>query len=254
MTAPVVVLTGATKGIGRHLAGKLIEADVGLIAVARSADLLEELKGSAPDGHVVVVAGDVTEPATALRTVESALQAFGRIDVLINNAGGSGGPPPQQEPTLEEKVERWESAIRANLISQILFCEVVVPVMKEQGQGRIVNVSSSGGRAWARVGDVAYVASKAGVLGITHQLARQLAPFGITVNAVAPGTVLASDRVRGRWAGLSEEQRRAALASIPMGRLAELDEVTGPILFLALGESDYMTGTTLDVNGGFHMG
>ncbi|MGZ8754437.1 MAG: SDR family NAD(P)-dependent oxidoreductase [Acidimicrobiia bacterium] len=254
MTAPVVVLTGATKGIGRHLAGKLIEADVRLVAVARSADLLDELKGRAPEGHVVVVAGDVTEPVVALRTVASALETFGRIDVLINNAGGSGGPPPQQEPTLEEKMVRWEGAIRANLISQILFCEVVVPVMKEQGRGRIVNMSSSGGRAWARVGDVAYVASKAGVLGVTRQLARQLAPFGITVNAVAPGTVLASDRVRGRWADLSEEKRRAALASIPMGRLAELDEVIGPILFLALGESDYMTGTVLDVNGGFYMG
>jgi len=254
MTAPVVVLTGATKGIGRHVAGKLIEAGVRLVAVARSADLLEELKESAPDDYLVVVAGDVTEPATAVRTVESAREAFGRIDVLINNAGGSGDLPPQREPTLEEKVERWERAIRANLISQILFCEVVVPVMKEQGRGRIVNISSSGGRAWARVGDVAYVASKAGVLGVTRQLARQLGPFGITVNAVAPGTVLASDRVRGRWGGLSEDQRQAALASIPMGRLAELDEVTGPILFLALGESDYMTGTTLDVNGGFHMG
>jgi 3-oxoacyl-[acyl-carrier protein] reductase len=134
-----------------------------------------------------------------------------------------------------------------------MFCDTVAPVMTDAGQGRILNVSSSGGRSYARVSDASYGAAKAGVLGLTRQLAHQLGPHGITVNAIAPGTTLASPRVSERIEALPHDVRTRILESIPLRRFATTQDIVGPMEFLCVGDSDYITGAVLDVNGGFYM-
>jgi NAD(P)-dependent dehydrogenase (short-subunit alcohol dehydrogenase family) len=170
------------------------------------------------------------------------------VDILVNNAGGGTSLRFLEEVTAED----WDLTVNSNLKSAFLCCQGVVPAMKRQRSGRIVNVSSVAGRNVSRLSGPQYSSAKAGVLGLTRHLAQDLGPFGITVNAVAPGPTLV-DRVAKKWSFRSEQDRSHILENIPLGRLAQPEEVATVIAFLASADASYVTGVTIDVNGGSFM-
>lgn len=246
----VAIVTGSSDGIGR--AAALIFAREGgqVVLNARGQDRLEATRTAlqAVGKPPLVVAGNVSQAAVVERLVGEALQQFGRIDILVNNAGGGTLLRFLEEVTEEE----WDLTVDSNLKSAFLCCKAVAPAMKRQQYGRIVNVSSVAGRNVSRLSGPQYSSAKAGMLGLTRHLAQDLGPFGITANAVAPGPTLV-DRVARKWALRSEEDRARILANIPLGRLAAPEEVATVIAFLASDDAAYVTGVTIDVNGGSFM-
>ncbi|HEX9899441.1 MAG TPA: SDR family NAD(P)-dependent oxidoreductase [Candidatus Methylomirabilis sp.] len=248
--AKVAIITGSSDGIGR--AAALIFAREGgqVVLSARGRDRLEAARASvqAVGKPPLVVAGDVSQASVVERLVGETLQHFGRVDILVNNAGGGTSLRFLEEVTAED----WDLTVNSNLKSAFLCCQAVVPAMKRQRYGRIVNVSSVAGRNVSRLSGPQYSSAKAGVLGLTRHLAQDLGPFGIAVNAVAPGPTLV-DRVAKKWSLRSEEDRSHILENIPLGRLAQPEEVATVIAFLASGDASYVTGVTIDVNGGSFM-
>jgi NAD(P)-dependent dehydrogenase (short-subunit alcohol dehydrogenase family) len=196
----------------------------------------------------LVVAGSVSDRAVVERLAGETLQRFGRIDILVNNAGGGTALRFLEEVTEAD----WDYTLNSNLKSAFLCCQAVAPAMKAQRAGRIVNVSSVAGRNVSRLSGPQYSSAKAGLLGLTRHLAQDLGPFGITVNTVAPGPTLV-ERVAKKWALHAAEERARLLAAIPLGRLAQPEEVATVIAFLASEEAAYVTGVTIDVNGGSFM-
>jgi NAD(P)-dependent dehydrogenase (short-subunit alcohol dehydrogenase family) len=246
----VAIVTGSSDGIGK--AAALIFAREGgqVVLNARGAERLQtacaavQAVGKPP----LAVAGNVSQAAVVTRLVDETLQQFGRVDILVNNAGGG-----TLLRFLEEVTEEgWDHTVNSNLKSAFLCCQAVAPVMKQQRYGRIVNVSSVAGRNVSRLSGPQYSSAKAGLLGLTRHLAQDLAPFGVTVNAVAPGPTLV-DRVAKKWALRSPEDQGHILANIPLGRLAQPEEVGTVIAFLASDDASYVTGVTIDVNGGSFM-
>ncbi|MBI1999625.1 MAG: 3-oxoacyl-ACP reductase FabG [candidate division NC10 bacterium] len=246
----VAIVTGSSDGIGR--AAALIFAREGgqVVLNARGQDRLEATRTAlqAVGKPPLVVAGNVSQAAVVERLVGDTLQQFGRMDILVNNAGGGTLLRFLEEVTEEE----WDLTVDSNLKSAFLCCKAVAPAMKRQQYGRIVNVSSVAGRNVSRLSGPQYSSAKAGMLGLTRHLAQDLGPFGITANAVAPGPTLV-DRVARKWALRSEEDRARILANIPLGRLAAPEEVATVIAFLASDDAAYVTGVTIDVNGGSFM-
>jgi NAD(P)-dependent dehydrogenase (short-subunit alcohol dehydrogenase family) len=246
----VAIVTGSSDGIGK--AAALIFAREGgqVVLNARGPERLEATRaavqavGKAP----LVVTGSVSDRAVVERLAGETLQRFGRIDILVNNAGGGTALRFLEEVTEED----WDSTLTANLKSAFFCCQAVAPTMKQQRYGRIVSVSSVAGRNVSRLSGPQYSSAKAGMLGLTRHLAQDLGPFGITVNAVAPGPTLV-DRVAKKWALRSDEDRARILANIPLGRLAQPQEVAAVIAFLASDDAAYVTGVTIDVNGGSFM-
>lgn len=167
---------------------------------------------------------------------------------MINNAGG-GSPPRAVEDVTDED---WEQNLTNNLTSTFLICRHVVPIMKKQGYGRIVNVSSVAGRTRGRLSGSPYSAAKSGLQGFTRHLAWELGSFGITVNAVAPG-ITNTERVIRKWDQRTDEDQQRIQQNIALQRFAEPEEVASAITFLASKEASYITGVTLDVNGGIFM-
>lgn len=246
----VAIVTGSSDGIGR--AAALIFAREGgqVVLNARGQDRLEAARTAiqAVGKPPFVVAGNVSQAAVVERLVGEVLQQFGRIDILVNNAGGGTLLRFLEEVTEED----WDLTVDSNLKSAFLCCKAVAPAMKRQRYGRIVNVSSVAGRNVSRLSGPQYSSAKAGMLGLTRHLAQDLGPFGITANAVAPGPTLV-DRVARKWALRSEDDRARILANIPLGRLAAPEEVAAVIAFLASDDAAYVTGVTIDVNGGSFM-
>ncbi|MEK6716636.1 MAG: 3-oxoacyl-ACP reductase family protein [candidate division NC10 bacterium] len=246
----VAIVTGSSDGIGK--AAALIFAREGgqVVLNARGQDRLEAARTAlqAVGKPPLVIAGNVSQAAVVERLVGEALQQFGRIDILVNNAGGGTMLRFLEEVTEED----WDLTVDSNLKSAFLCCKGMAPAMKRQQSGRIVNVSSVAGRNVSRLSGPQYTSAKAGMLGLTRHLAQDLGPFGITVNAVAPGPTLV-DRVARKWALRTEDDRARILANIPLGRLAAPEEVAAVIAFLASDDAAYVTGVTIDVNGGSFM-
>ncbi len=238
-----VLITGAGAGIGEAAARAFAELGASVALADRDEAAVRALAGEL-DG-AIAVAADVTSPAEVEAAVAAALESFGRLDVLVNSAGGFR----RRVPTWEMPVDEWDEVVDANLKGVFLCCRAALPPMLEAGYGRIVNVSSGAGRAVTHVSASHYAAAKAGVLGLTRHLAREVADRGVTVNAVAPGTTLTP-----RIEQLYDARRLEEIAEgIPIGRLAVPDDHVAPIVFLASEGSRYVTGVTLDVVGGRYL-
>jgi NAD(P)-dependent dehydrogenase (short-subunit alcohol dehydrogenase family) len=181
--------------------------------------------------------------------VQKTAEAFGRIDILVNNAGGGFNLPNKLEEITDEI---WDRVVDANLKGTFICSRAVAPYMKQQKSGRIINLSSKAGRYGGELTGIQYSSAKAGVMGLTRQLAKDLGPFGITSNAIAPGLALSSPRVEKLWMERkTEEERKATIQAIPLRRLSTVDEQASVILFLASDDASYVSGVTIDVNGGW---
>lgn len=239
----VAIVTGASRGIGRAAAIRLAAAGAAVVAAARGdhADgVAGEIRGAG--GRAVAVSADVTDPRRIDAMVRTALDEYGRIDVLVNNAG-----IVRDRLALRMSPADWDAVVATNLTAAFNCARAVLRPMIRQRGGRIVNVGSVVGRM-GNPGQANYAASKAGLEGFSRALAREVASRGITVNVVAPG-MIDTDMT----AKLDESAQAAMLGQIPMGRLGTTEDVAGAICFLASDEAAYVTGHVLAVNGGMYM-
>ena len=247
LSGQVALITGANRGIGKATADIFGQAGAKVALVARNSDLLADVAATLRNVHpqqgqsetVLALTADVSAEAQVNQAVQQTLEAWGRIDILVNNAG-VGGPGPVDQIDLAA----WERLMAINLTGAYLCAKAVVPTMKQQGYGRIINISSITAQTGGVSGGVHYSAAKGGMLAMTKTLARDLAPFKVTVNAITPGQI---DTSMGR---LDPEAEARLTKVIPLGRLGKPEEIAYPTLFLASPMAAYITGATLDVNGG----
>ncbi|NIA08077.1 MAG: glucose 1-dehydrogenase [Actinobacteria bacterium] len=249
----VAIVTGSSGGLGRVIAlilakegAKVVINDINEDALKATALEIEKL-----GQPVLVCPADVTNKAQIEGMVQSAVNKFGSVDILVNNAGGALHTPA---PLAEVQEEHWNKVIDVNLKGAFFCCQAVIAQMRRQKTGgKIVNISAMAGRTYATLAGAQYTSAKAGIGGLTRHLAREFGPDGINVNAVAPTVMLTGERVKGLWQAKTEEERNRTLQSIPLRRLAEPEEVARVVLFLASEDASYVTGVTLDVNGGRFM-
>ena len=242
-TKRVAWVTGASRGIGRAIALKIAVTGFVVVASARSnnADaVVDKINGEG--GKAVALSLDVTDSDSILNVAKTAVEQFGSIDVLVNNAG-----IVRDQLLMRMKPEDWDTVIATNLTAVYGCCQSVLRPMMKQRSGRIINISSVVGQS-GNPGQTNYSASKAGLIGFSKSLAREVASRGITVNVVAPG-MIDTDMT----AGLDERAREALSAQIPMARLGVPDEVASVVCFLASHEASYITGQVVAVNGGLYM-
>jgi NAD(P)-dependent dehydrogenase (short-subunit alcohol dehydrogenase family) len=246
----VAIVTGGGHGIGRAYC----------LALAREGArvVVSEIDGKAAEATRELVWGegvetlalqtDVADEASTLAMARATVERFGRIDVLVNNAAVFATIPISRALIEEISVAEWDRVMAVNLRGVFLACRAVLPAMKAAGAGRIINISS--GTAFnGSATRIHYVASKAGVLGFTRTLAREVGPHGITVNAIAPGSTLSEEHP-------TDETVRMRLASVQGRALARLelpDDLVGAVIFFASDESAFITGQTLVVDGGGFM-
>ena len=246
------IVTGAARGMGFAIAKALFNeganvaiADIDADAVASAAKSLDADTGRVTGRNV-----DVTDKAQIHAMVQAIKTRWGSIDILVNNAGGALFTPHILDQ-IEEK--HWNLVVDVNLKGAFLLSQAVIPEMEEQGGGAIVNISALAAHWRASLAGVQYTAAKAGVEGLTRQLAYDWGKAGIRVNAVAPTVTMTGDRVKGLWDNKSEEEKKKVLSAIPLGRLATPAETASVVVFLACEESSYITGITIDVAGGRYL-
>lgn len=238
----VAIVTGAGQGIGKAIATGMAREGAA-VAIAdidgdRAAAVQREL--SADGGVALAIRTDVSDPNSVEAMVERCKRELGRIDILVNNAGVYPSSPVE---TMAE--EEWDRVIDTNLVAAFLCSRAVVPILLEQQSGRIISVSSEKALQGAAEG-AHYAATKAGIIGFTKALALELARDGITVNAICPGvTDTAQPRAR-----LTDDELYSRSPSIPLGRIAQPEDLAGPALYLASDAAAFVTGQTLLVNGG----
>ena len=239
------LVTGASQGIGRACAVALAKAGARVGLAARNETKLNEVAAEIATlgGAAAVFALDITSEESIKACAKAAIAHFGSIEILVNNAGIT-------RDTLVLRMKRvdWDEVIQTNLTGTFLMTQALLSPMLKARWGRIINISSVVGET-GQAGQANYAASKAGLIGLTKSLARELASRNITANAIAPGYIETA-----MTAVLDEKQREAMLAHIPLGRAGTDADIANAVRFLASDEAAYITGHVLDVNGGMYMG
>ena len=241
----VAVVSGASRGIGKAIAIELGKRGAKVVVnYSKSAEGAEEAVSTIKDAgsEAVAVQADVTDARAAASLIKAATDTFGRLDILVNNAGTTRDMLIAMMPE-----DDWDVVIRTNLKSAFNCSKAAVKTMMRQRNGRIINISSVSG-VMGNGGQTNYSASKAGLIGFTKALAREVATRNITVNAVAPGFIPTD-----LTSSLSDELRNETMKMIPLGRWGTVEEVAHAVAFLASDEAGYITGQTLNVDGGMVM-
>nr|WP_213018500.1 3-oxoacyl-ACP reductase family protein [Bacillus safensis] len=241
----VAIITGASRGIGRAIAVALVCEGAHVVLNGTNDMLLQEVCSSLnkKEKRAVYVAGDASLPETASSLVEQAKTHFGQIDLLVNNAGIN-----LRKSTVETSLDEWKRLIDINLTGTFLMCQAVIPDMIKQQGGKIINMSSTTGKTPHHNASPAYGASKAGINYLTMHLAKELAEHHIHVNAVCPGPI--ETDMSKQW---SDEYRRSVLDRIPLKTIGTPEQVANVVTFLASDQSDFITGETINMNGGTYM-
>ena len=247
MTKRIALVTGAAKGIGLATSQALIAAGRFVVMIDRQPIELAQLGIS--DDDALAFQADVTDMAFMTRLREQLKERIGTVSILVNNAGISPKRADgRSSGILELRIEEWSKVLQVNLTTVMQISQLFLPDMKAQGFGRIVSVSSLAGRSKSVVAGPSYMASKAGILGLTRAIATEMAPFGITANCVAPGRILTDMAMQA-----GEEVNNRYAEQIPVKRLGTPDEVGAAIAFLCAETSGFINGATIDINGGFFM-
>lgn len=245
LTDQVAIVTGAGRGIGRAIALRLSELGASVVVNNRDPERNRAMVEAITEagGRAVGQPGDVAEPDVAEALVKAATDSYGRLDIVVNNAG-------IVRDTLIARMtdEQWSEVLNVNLTGAFQLIRAATRPMMRQRSGRIINISSVVGRI-GNAGQANYAASKAGLIGLTMSVARELAPRGVTCNAVAPGFI-----DEGMTEGLNDEIRQVLLKTIPLARLGAADDVANAVAFLASDRASYITGQVLSVDGGMVMG
>jgi len=244
MTNRTAFITGASRGIGRACALALAQSGARVAVAARNTEQLETLAGEirAQGGEAFAVAIDMANPESIKDALARTAKDFGPIAILVNNAGVT-----KDGLALRMKKDDWDTVIATNLTGAFLAIQQVLQGMMRERWGRIINISSVVGEM-GNAGQANYVASKAGLIGLTKSIAQEMGSRNITVNAVAPGYVETD-----MTSGLSDELKEKMLANIPLKRIGKPEDVAAAVRFLASEEAGYITGHVLDVNGGIYM-
>jgi len=241
----VAFVTGASQGIGRACALKLAQSGAAVALAARSQDKLNALAGeiTAAGGKAAAFPLDVADEAQIKEVLKSAIARFGKIDILVNNAGIT-----RDQLVMRMKRTDWDAVLNTNLTSAYLCIQQVIGSMLKQRWGRIINITSVFGQT-GQAGQANYAASKAGLIGLTMAIAREVASRNITCNAVAPGFIETA-----MTESLSDDFKQNAVKMIPLGRVGTPEDVANAVAYLASEEAAYVTGHVLNVNGGMLMG
>ena len=241
----VALVTGASQGIGHACALTLARHGASIAVAARNQQKLEELAAAitAAGGKAAAFPVDVSDEDQIKSAIKSAIAHFGKIDILVNNAGIT-----RDQLVMRMKRTDWDAVLSTNLTSAYLCIQNVIPSMLKQRWGRIINITSIFGQM-GQAGQANYAASKAGLIGLTMAIAREVASRNITSNAIAPGFIETS-----MTAALSEEFKQSAVKQVPLGRVGTPEDIASAVAFLASDEASYITGHVLNVNGGMLMG
>ena len=244
LTGRAMIVTGGSRGIGAAIAAVLAEHGAGVLVSGRDADRVRSAVKAMEGlpGRVIGLAADAARREDVDRVVDAARQEFGRLDVVVNNAGITS-----DALLVRMKDDDWDRVMEVNLRGAFLLTRAAAKVMMRQKSGRIINIASAAG-AMGNAGQANYSAAKAGLIGLTKASARELAHWGILVNAVAPGLIETD-----MSAGIPEAARQAFLAQVPLGRIGTAREVAEVVGFLAGDGASYITGQVFHVNGGLYM-
>jgi 3-oxoacyl-[acyl-carrier protein] reductase len=245
LSGHVALVTGASQGIGRSCALKLAECGATVAVAARNQEKLNEvvMQITAGGGKAVAFAMDVGEEEQIKSVCKAAIAELGKIDILVNNAGIT-----RDQLIMRMKRADWDAVLNTNLTSAYLCTRQVISSMLKQRWGRVINITSIFGQT-GQAGQANYASSKAGLIGLTMALAREVSSRNITCNAVSPGFIETA-----MTAGFNVEFKQKAVEMIPLGRVGTPEDVASAVAFLASEEAAYITGHVLNVNGGMLMG